>query len=136
MKLISPLEFASTAADEISLFHKLSDGNGTNPPRLPPCPGDMTLHALGGGGGGGGGRGLLEVRCTFIADEVLEPGFGLRTVTAIVPADAAVPDAVSFVDETKLVFNAAPPKRTCAPLTKSDPFTVRVKPPVGKLVGL
>jgi hypothetical protein len=38
MKVMIADEFASTGAEEISVFHALSDGNGTNPPRLAPWP--------------------------------------------------------------------------------------------------
>lgn len=41
MKLIIAAEFGSTGAEEISVFQRLSDGKGTNPLRLAPCPLDM-----------------------------------------------------------------------------------------------
>ena len=47
MKLMIAEEFASTGAVEISLFQRLSLGNGTNPCRLAPCPVDIWLQALG-----------------------------------------------------------------------------------------
>ena len=95
MNAISAAEFGSTGALEMSWFHRLSAGNGTKPPRLPPWPGCITLHASGGGGGGGGG-GLPppdEVTCKFTALETLLPGLGFITVTAIVPTVEAVPVA-------------------------------------------
>lgn len=123
MKLISAVEFGSIGAEEMSLFQRLSAGNGMKPLRLPPWPGVITLQALGGGGGGGGG-GALEVTCTFIAFDVLAPGLGFWTATEIVPAVEAVPVAVSFVAETKIVLIAAPANKTCAPLTKLLPLIV------------
>jgi hypothetical protein len=39
------LEFGSTGAEEMSVFHKLLLVKGTKPFRLAPCPTDMTLHA-------------------------------------------------------------------------------------------
>ena len=53
-----------------------------------------------------------------------------------VPGCAAVPVAVSCVDELKTVGSAAPFQRTCAPLTKRLPATLSVKGPRGMGVGL
>src|SRR5215470_2686648 len=44
MKLIMLAEFGSTGAVEMSVFHKLEPGNGTNPFRLAPCPTLMPVH--------------------------------------------------------------------------------------------
>src|ERR1700683_821508 len=105
MKLISAAEFGSTGADEISVFHRLRPANGTNPPRLPSCPGCMALQAE---GGGGGGLPLLgEVTCKPIAPEPLLAGFGFTTGIAEVPAVASTPDALSCVDDVKVVVSAA-----------------------------
>jgi hypothetical protein len=46
-----------------------------------------------------------------------------------VPADVALPEAVSCVAETKVAVRAEPLRRTCAPLTKLEPVTVREKLP-------
>src|SRR6202050_5755642 len=64
MKLSSAPEFGSAGADEMSVFHRLLAGNGTNPPRLPSWPGCMALHVE---GGGGGLPLLCEVTCKLIA---------------------------------------------------------------------
>ena len=100
MKLMSAAEFGSTAAPEMSLFHRLSAGNGRKPPRLPPCPGCITLHARGGGGGGGGLPPPDEVTCRVSELDALPPGSGFTTVTANMPAEAAVPVAWSCVADT------------------------------------
>ena len=110
MKPISDAEFGSTGADEMSVFHRLSEGNDTKPLRLPPCPAVITLHA-GGGGGGGPPPELPEVICKFCAPETLLPGSGFITVTAKVPTEAAVPVALSCVDETKVVASCDPASR-------------------------
>ena len=70
--------------------------------------------------------------------EFAAPGFGLLTVTEIVPtcAAVAVPVAVSCVDETNVVVSAAPPNITCAPLTNSLPVTVSENVPTGIEAGL
>ena len=111
----------------MSWFHKLSAGNGTNPPRLPSWPGCITLHA--GGGGGGGGLPPCDVTCKLTAPEVLLPGFGSTTVISYDPAVASVPEAASCVAETNAVVSAAPASSTWAPLTKLLPVTVMEKPP-------
>src|SRR5215831_16595106 len=45
MKLMMFVELGSTGAEEISLFHKSSAGNGTNPLRLVSCPTVIPPHA-------------------------------------------------------------------------------------------
>src|SRR4029453_5044438 len=66
------------------------------------------------------------------AFDVPPPGAASKTVTDRCPADwisAPVICAVSRVALTKLVIRAAPFQRTVeTPLTKPEPFTVRVKP--------
>ena len=57
-------------------------------------------------------------------------------VTPMVPADDAVPVAVSLVAETNVVCNIVPPNEICPPLTKLLPFAVSVNAPTGMLVGL
>jgi hypothetical protein len=127
MKLMSALEFGSTAAFDIFWFHALSAGNGRKPFKLAPCPRLIPLHAL---------TGLPpEVTCTSIAPDMLLPGFGLLTLTPTCPADCAVPVAVSVVEDTTVVASAVPPNWTCAPLTKLLPDTVREKLPVPKVIG-
>src|ERR1700683_88808 len=126
MKLMIAPEFGSTVASAIFWFHALSAGKGRNPLRLPPCPRLIALQALGAGGGGGGLPPDCEVTVTLMAEEVLLPGFGLLTLTPNIPALDCEPDAVSFVAETKVVVTAAPPNKTCAPLTKLLPVTVSV----------
>jgi hypothetical protein len=73
----------------------------------------------------------LDVTCRFSALEVALPGLGLVTVTANVPADAALPLAVSCVEDMKTVVSGMPAKTTCAPLTKPPPFAVIVNAPEG-----
>jgi hypothetical protein len=63
------------------------------------------------------------------------PGLGLTTATENVPADAALPVALSCVDETKLVVSAEPASVTCAPLTNPLPFNVIAKFPAGTDAG-
>src|SRR5580658_9915665 len=110
------------------LFHRLSDGNGTNPFRLPPCPSVMPPQVP-------ACPPPDDVTVTFTAPELALPGFGLVTNTGIVPAAEAVPDAVSWVADTNVVVIAFPPNETCAPLTKLLPVSVRLKEPVAKEVG-
>src|SRR5579862_4987203 len=43
--LMIEFEFGSTAAEEISVFHRLLLANGTKPLRLAVCPDDITLQA-------------------------------------------------------------------------------------------
>lgn len=128
MKLMIAAEFESTGADEMSLFQRLSDGNGTNPLRLPPCPAVIALHAE--GGGGGPPPPLVEVTCKVSELEVALPGFGFITLTAKLPAEVALPVAVSCVEEIKVVESAEPESITCAPVTKLLPVTAIEKLPV------
>src|SRR5579871_1243088 len=91
MKLMIALEFESTGAEEISLFHRLSAGNGTYPLRPALCPRLIALQL------GGGLLPLVEVTCKVWDAEVALPGLGFITATAKDPADACVPVAVSCV---------------------------------------
>src|ERR1700734_3992499 len=105
MKLISAAEFGSTAADEISVFHRLLAGNGTNPPRLPSWAGCMALHVE---GGGGGLPLLCEVTCKLIPLDALLPGFGFTTVVAYIPGVPSEPLALSCVEEVNVVVSILP----------------------------
>lgn len=129
MKLMIAVEFGSTAAEEISLFHKLSAGNGTNPFRLALCPRLIALQL------GGGVPPPVEVTCKIWEAEVALPGFGFMTATANDPADACVPVAVSWVDDIKVVASGAPARSTSAPLTNPLPFTVIANAPAGTDAG-
>src|ERR1700688_1452814 len=111
MKLMIALEFASTGAEERSLFQRLSAGNGTNPFRLALCPRLIPLQL------GGGFPPLVEVTCKFWDEELAPPGLGFITETEKIPADASLPAAASCVEDTKVVVSGAPARRTCAPLT-------------------
>src|SRR6266853_5797253 len=66
---------------------------------------------------------------TLIALEVDGPGF--TTVTGTVPtwAAVAVPVAVSWVEERKVVVSGVVPKSTCAPERKPVPVSVKVNGP-------
>ena len=55
---------------------------------------------------------------------MLLPGSGFATEIAKVPAEAALPVAVSFVAETKVVAMAFPETSTVAPLMKLEPVRV------------
>ena len=72
----------------------------------------------------------------MIVVEALLPGLGFVMVTPTVPAEEAVPVAVSFVEDANVVCNMAPPNEICAPPTKLLPFAVSVNAPTGMLVGL
>ena len=61
---------------------------------------------------GGGVPVLLEVTCRFWTLEVALPGFGFVTSTENVPADGALPMAVSCVDDRNVVANGEPTKST------------------------
>ena len=52
------------------------------------------------------------------------------------PAVDIDPEALSCVDDVKLVVNGVLPSMTCAPDMKFVPARVRVKEPVGMLAGL
>jgi hypothetical protein len=129
MKLMMAAEFASTGADEMSLFQRLSAGNGTNPFRPALWPRLIPLQL------GGGFPPLVEVTCRFWEADVALPGLGFMTATANVPADAALPVALSCVDETKAVARGEPARSTCAPLTNPLPVTVIAKAPAGTDAG-
>ena len=70
------------------------------------------------------------------AEEIV-PGSGFFTVTATLPTWAlvAVPVAVSFVADTRVVLSIAEPNCTCAPVAKCAPFTVNVNAPTGIAAG-
>ena len=129
MKLMIAAEFGSTGAEEMSLFQRLSAGNGTNPFRLALCPRLIPLQL------GGGFPPLVEVTCKFWEAEVALPGLGFITATENVPADASLPVAVSCVEDTKVVASGEPARSTCAPLTNPLPFTVIANAPAGTDVG-
>jgi len=92
MKLMMLVELESTGAEEMSLFQRLSEGNGRKPLRLAPWPTDIWEQ--------------LEEVCVepltwkFTEEELLPPGLGFCTAMAKVPAEEAVPVAVSCVAET------------------------------------
>jgi hypothetical protein len=123
--LMIAAEFASTGAEEMSLFQRLSAGNGTNPFRLALCPRLIPLQL------GGGLPPLVEVTCKFWEEEVALPGLGFITAMENVPADASLPVAVSCVDDTKVVASGAPARSTCAPPTNPLPSTVIANAPAG-----
>ena len=60
---------------------------------------------------------------------MLLPGSGFFTATGKVPAVAALPVAVSCVEETKVVVSGELLRRTCAPLMKFVPVMVRENAP-------
>ena len=114
------VELGSTGEEEISLFQRLSEGNGRKPLRLAPWPVDIWEQ--------------LEV-CVdpftwkLRAEDVEPPGSGFSTATVKVPAEAAFPVAVSCVEETKVVVSVLPERSTLAPFTKPEPVRVREKLP-------
>ena len=105
----------------MSLFQRLSEGNGRKPLRPASWPTDICEQ--------------LEEVCVepftwkLSAEEALLPGPGFSTATENVPAEVALPVAVSFVEETNVVARAELLNSTCAPERKLEPVTVRVKPP-------
>jgi hypothetical protein len=127
MKLMIAFEFASTGEAEISLFHKLSAGNGRKPFKLAPCPRDIPLQL---------GACVVPVTVKFTVEDVLLPGSGFRTLTVYVPALAAFPVAVNCVAELNAVVIALPFSSTFAPLTNLFPVTVKEKFPVFVEAGL
>ena len=120
MKLMIALEFGSTGAEEMSLFQRLSAGNGTNPFRLALCPRLIPLQAL---------ACVPPFTVRLMADELLAPGLGLLTLTANDPDAVWLPEAVNCVALTNVVVNATPARLTCAPLTKLLPVMATVKLP-------
>ena len=79
------------------------------------------------------------VTCT--AAEVVDPtapGFGLFTVTEILPtcAAVAVPVAVNCVADTNVVVSATPPNITVEPFTNPWPVTVNANAPTATEFGL
>jgi hypothetical protein len=128
MKLMIAEELGSTGALAMFSFHRLSAGNGTKPFKFPPCPGLILPQAP-------PALPPDETTLTFTAPDVALPGSGFVTVTGIVPAVDAVPEAVSWFDDTKVVAIALPPSETCAPFTNLLPVTLKVKDPVWKLDG-
>jgi len=84
---------------------------------------------------------LATVFVTCTDTELVDPaapGFGLVTVTDILPtcAAVAVPVAVNCADETNVVVSAVPPNITWAPRTNWLPVTVRVNAPTETVAGL
>ena len=75
---------------------------------------------------------MAPMTSAFRLFEELAPGSGLATSTATAPtwATEAVPVAVNWVLETKVVVRLAPPNETVAPLTKLEPVMVKVKLPI------
>src|ERR1700741_1114983 len=117
---MKPAELGSTGAEEMSLFQRLSVGNGTKPPRLALGPVDICEQ--------------LEVwtepfTWKFSVEEVELPGSGFSTAMVNVPAVEALPVAVSCVEETKVVERAVALRRTCTPETNWAPVTEREKLP-------
>ena len=129
IKLIMAAEFGSTVAAEISLFHRLSAGNGRNPLRLALWPRLIPLQL------GGGFPPVVDVTCKFWDDDVALPGLGFITATAKFPADDSLPVAVSCVDDTKVVASGAPARSTSTPLTNPAPLTVIANDPAGTDAG-
>src|ERR1700756_1280491 len=70
--------------------------------------------------------------------EVAEPGFGLVTEIPMLPTSAAVavPTALSWVGETKVVDNCSVPKLTMEPFMKPVPVRASWKLPVVRIVGV
>ena len=95
--------------------------------RLAPAPTAMPLQAL---------ACVVEVTWRLMLLEVLWPGLGLLTVTAKMPGEEALPVAVSCVELTKVVASGLPASRTCEPLRKLLPFTVRLSAPTLTELGL
>jgi hypothetical protein len=104
----------------MSLFQRLSEGNGRKPLRLAPCPVDMPeqLEVCG-----------EPLTWKLMAEDSELPGSGFCTTMENVPEEEAVPVAVSCVEETKVVESAELERRTCAPETKLLPVMVREKLP-------
>ena len=77
------------------------------------------------------------VTLAITAVEEIVPGSGFFTVTATLPTWllAAVPVAVNFVEDTRVVFSTVDPNSTLAPAAKCAPFTVRVNAPTGMEAG-
>ena len=120
MKLRMLAELGSTGEEEMSLFQRLSEGNGRKPLRLAPCPVDMPeqLEVCG-----------EPLTWKLTAEDSELPGSGFCTTTENVPEEEAVPVAVSCVEETKVVEMGELERRTCAPETKLLPVMVREKLP-------
>ena len=78
-----------------------------------------------------GFTGVAPVTSAFKDAEVADPGLGFVTLTGTFPDCelAAVPSAVSFVEETNVVCKTAVPKFTAAPVTNPLPEAVIVKGP-------
>lgn len=120
MKLRMLAELESTGEEEMSLFQRLSEGNGRKPLRLAPCPVDMLEQPEVCGE-------PLTWKLTAVDSEL--PGSGFCTTTENAPEEEAVPVAVSCVEETNVVEMGALERRTCAPETKLLPVMVREKLP-------
>src|SRR6266849_4434764 len=129
MKLIIAEELGSTGAVEISLFQRLSVGNGRNPFSAALWPRLIPLQL------GGGFPPLVEETCKFWDEEVALPGLGFMTATAKFPEDDSLPVAVSCVDDIKVVASGAPARSTSTPLTNPAPLTVIANDPAGTDAG-
>src|SRR5262249_1653138 len=127
MKLIIAFELESTGDAEISLFHKLSTGNGRNPLRPAPCPSDIPLQL---------GACVTPVTVKLTLCEVLLPGSGFCTLIEYVPALVIFPVAINCVEEFRTVETALPFANTSAPLINLLPLTVTEKFRVFGDVGL
>src|ERR1700730_13799097 len=127
MKLMIAFELASTGAEEMSLFQRLSAGKDRKPPRLAPCPRESVLQL----------EACVEpVTCKLTLEEALLPGSGLLTLIEYVPAELTTPVAVSWLAETNVVWSGVVPRRTCEPFTNLLPVAASVKFPVPTLDGL
>ena len=71
----------------------------------------------------------------FTEEELLLPGSGFWTAIGKMPAVEAVPVAVSWVEERKVVERAELLSITCAPETKLVPVMVREKLPRLEVAG-
>jgi len=136
MKLMIAAEFGSAGDEDMSLFQRLSAGNGRNPFRLALWPRLIPLQLGDGFPPLVGGFPLLAgVTCKLWEAEVAVPGLGFITDIEKFPADASLPVAVSCVEDTKVVASGAPARSTCEPLTNPLPFTVIANAPAGTDVG-
>jgi hypothetical protein len=106
----------------------LSVAKGTKPFRLAPWPRDIWLQLE--------EAWVVAPICRFTEFEVLAPGSGFPTDIGKLPAVAAVPVAVRWVGEIKVVAIGADESSTCAPGTKLLPVMARVKAPVPVLEGV
>jgi hypothetical protein len=80
------------------------------------------------------GAGAVAVTITGLLFEAVPSP--IVATTENVPADDAVPDAVSFVADTNVVGSGVPANDTTAPAAKPVPLTVSVNAPTGNDDGL